>query len=915
MQLALCLIFFLSGASALIFETLWFRMAGLAFGNSVWASSLVLAGFMGGLALGSLLVARYGGRWGRPLRLYAIFEVAIGVTGMALVVLLPGLASWLAPVFRPFLDAPWVLNPLRLAIAFALLLIPATAMGATLPVLVRTMVRHDENFGRVLGRLYGWNTFGAVAGALSAELLLIGALGIRGAGFVAATLNLVAAALVIGLVRRTGIEDVALPESPVRWGALVKAPALLAAAFLSGAVLLAIEVVWFRMMLLFRNSTSLVFALMLAVVLFGIAAGGLIASWWLRHRPYDYRHVTLVALVSGMVVTLTYYYFVDTLGLLSAAPVSLLSGILFTFLGRALNDELGDETLSAAGLTFSNTIGAMLGSLVAGFVLIPRLGVEDSFFVLAVVYGLIALLVAYARRAELTTPDPGRLRLGVAGVGFVLALTLFPNGRMENHYLPRVLGPYLADGSHVIAMREGVTEAAFYLQNDLFGVPRYHRLVTNGFAMSATTYRAKRYMRLYAYWPMALNPDARDALLISYGIGVTAKALTENERLESIDVVDISRDLVELSLAVDIFPGRHPLKDPRVRVHIEDGRFFLQTTPKQYDVITAEPPPPKNAGIVNLYSQEYFTLLHERLAPGGVVTYWLPVYQLEVGEAKSLVKGFCEAFSDCSVWTGAGMEWMLVGTRGLGGRVDRDAFERPWRKVASGLTTIGVEVPEQLGALFLGDSAFLAEWTGGALPLQDNYPHRIHAGLLHQETPDIDDHRTEYLRVLDASAARRRFRESPWIRDLWPAELHEQTFEYFEYQSIINQHLARGGAGIPELHQVLTETSLESLPLMLMASDLEDRPILEKASEGGVSHPMLDFLLAAHAFAARDYELAREHLLSAQKKDPNSAELARFRVLALVLTGKGTEANRLAEKIRDPKLSAWLAAVRDEVDE
>jgi len=104
MQLALCLIFFLSGASALIFETLWFRMAGLAFGNCVWASSLVLAGFMGGLALGSLLVARYGGRWGRPLRLYAIFEVAIGVTGMALVVVLPGLASWLAPVFRPFLD-------------------------------------------------------------------------------------------------------------------------------------------------------------------------------------------------------------------------------------------------------------------------------------------------------------------------------------------------------------------------------------------------------------------------------------------------------------------------------------------------------------------------------------------------------------------------------------------------------------------------------------------------------------------------------------------------------------------------------------------------------------------------------------------------------------------------------------------
>ena len=174
---------------------------GLAFGNSVWASSLVLASFMGGLALGSLVVARHGGRWVRPLRVYAILELVIGATGLGLVLLLPSLASWLAPLFRPFLEQPWVLNPMRLAIAFALLLVPATAMGATLPLLVRTLSRYDENFGRVLGRLYGWNTLGAVAGALSAELVLIGAFGVRGTGVVAAVLNVAAAFLVILLAR------------------------------------------------------------------------------------------------------------------------------------------------------------------------------------------------------------------------------------------------------------------------------------------------------------------------------------------------------------------------------------------------------------------------------------------------------------------------------------------------------------------------------------------------------------------------------------------------------------------------------------------------------------------------------------------------------------------------------------------
>ena len=382
----------------------------------------------------------------------------------------------------------------------------------------------------------------------------------------------------------------------------------------------------------------------------------------------------MVALTSGIVVIVTYFSFVDSMGLLSAAPVSFLSGILFTFIGRAVNDELGDETLSAAGLTLSNTLGAMFGSLVAGFVLIPRLGLERSFFVLAALYGAIAIVVAYARRRELRVASTERLGMSVAGVGFVLGLVFFPSGLMQNHHLPRVLAPYLADGSYVIAMREGVTEAAFYLRNDLFGEPRYHRLVTNGFAMSATTYRAKRYMRLYAYWPMALNPDAKNALLISYGVGVTANALTEQKSLESIDVVDISRDLIDLSLEVDIFANGHPLKDSRVRVHIEDGRFFLQTTEKRFDIITAEPPPPKNAGIVNLYSEEYFTLLRKRLAPRGVVTYWLPVYQLEASEAKSLVNGFCGAFSDCSLWTGAGTEWMLVGTRGLGGPRRRRRF-------------------------------------------------------------------------------------------------------------------------------------------------------------------------------------------------------------------------------------------------
>ena len=250
--------------------------------------------------------------------------------------------------------------------------------------------------------------------------------------------------------------------------------------------------------------------------------------------------------------------------------------------------------------------------------------------------------------------------------------------------------------------------------------------MTNGYSMSATTFRGRRYMSLYVYWSLAVNPSARKALLISYGIGTTAKALTDARQLESIDVVDISRDILELgSLA---FPGtRPPLDDPRVRVHVEDGRFFLQTTDERFDLITAEPPPLRGAGITNLYSREYFQLAHDRLREGGVMTYWLPVNQLWLSETKAIIRGFCDAFPDCSLWSGAGLQWMLAGTRGLHGPVAEEQFTAQWRDplVAPELAALGFEQPEALGATFLADAATLAERTRGVPPLDDDHPGRI----------------------------------------------------------------------------------------------------------------------------------------------------------------------------------------------
>src|SRR6267142_2424771 len=318
LSLLLSAVFFASGASALIFGTIWFRQAGLAFGNSVWASSLVLSGFMAGLALGNALVARWGQRLSNPIRAYAVAETAIALTGVGLVFALPVLGSALAPLFRPLLDRPWALNPLRLFVAFVLLLVPSTAMGITLPLLTKALLRDDSGlprrspkdeggFGRVLGALYGWNTLGAVVGVVAGEMFMVGRFGVRGTALAAGGLNLLAAA-VAGLVSGGSASHAVIEElepggsASQGIGAQRDPPhvrpgtwAWLVAAFAAGFSLLALEVIWFRFLLLFVKGHSNAFPVMLGVVLAGIALGGLAASLWMRVVPEAQRFAAPVA--------------------------------------------------------------------------------------------------------------------------------------------------------------------------------------------------------------------------------------------------------------------------------------------------------------------------------------------------------------------------------------------------------------------------------------------------------------------------------------------------------------------------------------------------------------------------------------------------------------------------------------------
>ncbi len=423
-------------------------------------------------------------------------------------------------------------------------------------------------------------------------------------------------------------------------------------------------------------------------------------------------------------------------------------------------------------------------------------------------------------------------------------------------------------------------------------------------------------MKLYVYWPMAVHPDLKRALLIGYGVGNTAKALTDSKSLETIDVVDLSRDILRSSDVVYPDEADRPLNDPRVRVHIEDGRYLLQTTDRLFDLITGEPPPPGIAGVEDLYTREYFQLLRGRLAEGGIVTYWLPLSDLSDVSAKAILRAFCDAFEDCSLWNGSGTHLMMVGTRDARGPVSEEQFARQWNDplVAAEMRRLGFERPEQLGALFIGDAEYLARLTGDAPALTDNDPKLIEAPFSSQEALA-----GLFRSVTDTAAARTRFQNSPLVAHLWPERLRGASLPYFEFQDTINAHMygnllqPQAPNAIQEVHGLLTRSTLSEPVLWRLGSNADIQRIVATARPDELADPLLQFHLGVRLISERKYAAAVDALTRAEQltqpaTTPGTASIGdnafALHIYALCMSGQTAEAQEL---IRGP----WEQSLRD----
>ncbi len=652
---ALLVLPMLSGAAGLALEVLWMREATLVFGSTAQAAGATLGVFFLGLAAGSAWWGPLAERSERPLQLYGLLE--LGAAAGALVSL--GALEWLrhAPlaIGGSMDDAARVIT--RLAVASALLLPPTVCMGGTLPAMFEAMTSVRLDASRSLRLAYALNTLGAAGGAVVAGFVLPHAVGYRLTYLIA-----VAVAVIVGVVA------VHLGREPYMWRPRTagmsktrdrndatndRPPILLIGlAFLSGAGVLAMEVLWTRLLSLVTNNSTYVFATILVTVLISLSLGAWIVARSHSRTTRAPLRLAWVLGLAGAAIALTSVALVRVTNDLSTLSVghgwiayllsigtasTLLMLIPGVLLGMVLplvlshQDEGASATRWSGLLLAANSLGAVTGALAAGFVLLPLLNYWGSLAMVALAYGVVSVLV---RRSDHRRDGAGTF----AAIAIASALAI-------GAVLPRGPAVRLGVGERLLGFIEGsggsvaVTEGAGN---------RVMRL-NNGYVLGDT--RSAEVERLQATLPLLLHPKPGSVFLLGMGTGLTAAAAL-HPGVERVTVSELLPEVVRAARAFFAPWSAALYSDPRVRVLEEDGRHVLAADPTSYDVIIADLFVPWQAGAGALYTREHFGTVRSRLAPNGLFVQWLPLHQLSRTEFLIIVHTLRTAFPQVSFWRG-----------------------------------------------------------------------------------------------------------------------------------------------------------------------------------------------------------------------------------------------------------------------
>jgi spermidine synthase len=690
---AIAACFIASGTAALLNEVVWLRLLGYAFGSTVHATTAVLATFLGGLAIGGIALGRFSDRFRRPLRAYAALEIAIATwcaaTPLAFQALQPALYE-----ARRALDlggASWAL--LQLGLGALILLPPAVLMGMTLPLLGRWIASTGERAGVGVGRLYALNTWGGVAGTLAAGFWLVPALGLRGTSWMGAALQVAAGLAALGVDRSAASfapsADVPGPEEATLEPQTGADRLVLLAATVAGAVAMVLEVAWTRALAPILSSSTYSFSAMLATFLVGIAGGAWAVARALRRMEPSAVAVGFVQACGGVAVLAVLPLFPllpeAVVRIISRAGPSFGAALLVQFggsvvllivpallLGATLplataawarrEGRIGRDVGVVYGL---NGVGAVAGAIVAGLVLVPKLGAQGTALLagwVAVLSGVSVLGFAAMARA--------RAVLWVAGIVQVAGLlTLAPT--WDRRLMTAGAAVYAEQFSGAPDPADAFRKAALgrtvlFFEEGLHSTVAVRRegdrrsLSVNGKVDGSTHDSDMRTQLLLGHLPALLHPSPRRAFVVGLGTGVTAAALAAHP-LQEILVAEIEPAVVR-GAALFSEANRRVLDDPRVRVRIGDARNLLAAERGGFDVIVSEPSNPWIAGVGNLFTREFFDLARRRLAPGGVMVQWLHAYSMSIDDVRMIAATFRSAFPGATLWRASMADLLLVGT-------------------------------------------------------------------------------------------------------------------------------------------------------------------------------------------------------------------------------------------------------------
>ncbi len=673
--------FLLSGAAALIYQSLWIRLFGLFFGTSVHAMSVVVATFMAGLALGSAVFGRIADRTERPLRLYAKVEAAVSVLAFAVVLGVPQLGPavrWLGGGQESG-DAALAA---RFALAAAVLLIPCALIGGTLPIMVRFIVRDIPSLGERIGLLYYVNTLGAALGVFVQGLWLVELLGIRQTALVAAGMNLVIAGAAWLLDRSSASSAatvVAEQPSAEQPEVLKSSRGTIAAAafafFVSGLIGIGLEIAWYRALLGFLHNGAVVVTALLGLLLIGLALGGLLISRIIGRLE---RPNSITALVFLLLGTTTVYGLgnleltwvmrspADTAMSLHIGPIvavlfpsAVLMGVLFPLLTRILVTDpkrIGTQLGSFYAL---NTVGCVVGGLATPFVLLPWLGTSATVIAysgLAATAGLLLLILDVRQRG---------LSVRLHAVSLLVAIGLVWLGWQNRDvyreaYLALAMAQYPRFSKQVV-FKEGTdsTVSLYATERPNQGnaqIARY-RIQVNASPMVAFDTNETKIM---AHLPLMAVANPKRALVICFGMGNTFRSALAHDI--DVDVVDINGSIPPLARFHQDNPAA-TFDNPRGKIVINDGRNHLLMTQHQYDMISVDPAPPIwGVGMVNLHTQEFFELARDRLTDDGVMLMW--ALSNDKNDFLGMLAAFRNAFPHVAVFRGAYYEaYHLLGSK------------------------------------------------------------------------------------------------------------------------------------------------------------------------------------------------------------------------------------------------------------